>query len=120
MRRIPGKMLKLIIKRQEKTPWALIIICLLVAAGFLALGAENFGRFSQSSPPKGFPCDSAGDGESEEKYMSGKAARFVRGHCWQRWRYLEIANNYQETKGELASQMAFIGSAESRIQARGN
>lgn len=101
-----GKMLKLIIKRTGKTPWALIIICLLIAAGFLPWELKISGDFTIIAA-KRVSVTPQVMGNLKKIYV-GQGSQIRAGQLLAEMENLEIANNYQETKGELASQMASL------------
>ena len=101
-----GKMLKLVIKRTGKTPWFLIFLCLIIAAGFLPWELKISGDFTIIASKKVLVTPQVMG--NLKKIHVDQGTRVKQGNLLAEMENLEVENNYEETKGELASQRASL------------
>jgi multidrug resistance efflux pump len=101
-----GRMLKLVVKRTGKTPWLLMFLCLALAAGFLPWELKISGDFTIIASKKVSVTPQV-EGNLKRIYVD-QGSRVKDGDILAEMENLELVNNYEETKGELASQKASL------------
>jgi multidrug resistance efflux pump len=101
-----GRMLKLVIKRTGRTPWFLIFLCMVLAAGFLPWELKISGDFTIIASKKVSVTPQV-EGNLKKIYVD-QGSRVKEGDILAEMENLELANDYEETKGELASQTASL------------
>ncbi len=99
-------LLKIVIKRNYKTPWVLILVGLLIAAGFLPWELKISGDFTIAAFERVSVTPQV-VGNLKRIYVD-QGSRIRRGELLAEIENLELANNYHETKGELAAQRAAL------------
>lgn len=101
-----AKMLKLVVKRTGGTPWILVVLILILAAGFLPWELKISGDFTILASSK-VSITPQVMGNLKKIYVD-QGSRVSMDQVLAEMENLELANDYQETKGELASQRASL------------
>lgn len=101
-----AKMLKLVVKRTGGAPWVLIVLILALASGFLPWELKVSGDFTIVASNKVSVTPQVMG--SLKKIYVDQGSRVQAGQVLAEMENLEIANNFEETKGELASQRASL------------
>jgi multidrug resistance efflux pump len=101
-----AKMLRLVVKRTGGTPWILIVLMLVLGVGFLPWELKVSGDVTIVASNKVSVTPQVMG--SLKKIYVDQGSRVQAGQVLAEMENLEIANNYEETKGELASQKASL------------
>jgi multidrug resistance efflux pump len=101
-----AKMLRLVVKRTGGTPWILIVLMLVLGVGFLPWELKVSGDVTIVASNKVSVTPQVMG--SLKKIYVDQGSRVQAGQVLAEMENLEIANNYEKTKGELASQKASL------------
>ncbi len=100
------KMLKLVVRRSRKAPWIFVFLLLIIVTGFLPWQLKISGDFTIVAFNKVSVTPQVA-GNLKKIYVE-QGSRVKAGDLLAEMENLELVNDYQETKGELASQRASL------------